>query len=260
MKSNFEERRQNRIEAYHDLSEKNKKESQAQYERSNKLAQMIPFGQPILVDHYSAKRHRADLKRIHRAMDKSCEASAKSEYYANKAVAAESNTAIFSDDPEALTKLKEKLAELEQLQVHMKAVNKLVRKNDVKGLADLGYDESKIAAFMKGDYCGRKGFPDYALTNNNANIRRLKKRVQEESVKAVQKTTEYVFGDVKVIDNVEDNRIQIFFPGKPSEEIRTQLKRNGFRWAPSVGAWMRHRSVNNRYIIAEIEKIVGEEK
>jgi hypothetical protein len=31
----------------------------------------------------------------------------------------------------------------------------------------------------------------------------------------------------------------MIFPGKPSEEIRTELKRNGFRWSPMAGAWQR---------------------
>jgi hypothetical protein len=41
---------------------------------------------------------------------------------------------------------------------------------------------------------------------------------------------------------VEDNRLQIFFPGKPSDTIRSELKCNGFKWAPSIGAWQRMRS------------------
>ena len=37
----------------------------------------------------------------------------------------------------------------------------------------------------------------------------------------------------------QDNRVQILFPGKPSDEIRARLKSNGFRWSPTAGAWQR---------------------
>lgn len=47
---------------------------------------------------------------------------------------------------------------------------------------------------------------------------------------------------IRIIDNVEENRIQLFFPDKPSDAMRSELKRSGFRWAPSIGAWQRMRS------------------
>ena len=40
------------------------------------------------------------------------------------------------------------------------------------------------------------------------------------------------------------NRLQIFFDGKPDEGAREELKANGFRWAPSVGAWQRQLNMN----------------
>ena len=52
----------------------------------------------------------------------------------------------------------------------------------------------------------------------------------------------------RLIDNVEDNRLQIFFPEIPSEATRRELKSNGFRWSPSVGAWQRHRSNRATYL------------
>lgn len=52
---------------------------------------------------------------------------------------------------------------------------------------------------------------------------------------------------VTVIENVEENRIQLIFPGKPSPEIRKTLKQSGFRWAPSSGAWQRFLNNAGRY-------------
>jgi len=51
---------------------------------------------------------------------------------------------------------------------------------------------------------------------------------------------------VRVLDNARDNRIQIFYEGRPSEEEIAMLRRSGWRWAPSVGAWQRQRTANAR--------------
>ena len=50
----------------------------------------------------------------------------------------------------------------------------------------------------------------------------------------------------KVKENVEAMRIQLFFEGKPEPEVRDILKSNGFRWAPSVGAWQRQLNNNGK--------------
>ena len=40
-----------------------------------------------------------------------------------------------------------------------------------------------------------------------------------------------------VEESAADNRIRITFPSKPDAATRERLKRNGFRWAPSLGVW-----------------------
>ena len=48
---------------------------------------------------------------------------------------------------------------------------------------------------------------------------------------------EFVGG--KVIHNKEINRIQFLFDEKPNEEVRNNLKHNGFHWSRNEGAWQR---------------------
>jgi len=60
-----------------------------------------------------------------------------------------------------------------------------------------------------------------------------------------QKGETYKIGDATVVENREIDRIQIFFPGKPSQEIHKQLKAHGFRFASSQGnAWQRKLTSN----------------
>jgi hypothetical protein len=48
-----------------------------------------------------------------------------------------------------------------------------------------------------------------------------------------EETTETLFPErVRLVDNVEANRLQIFFPEIPAESLRRELKQNGFRWSP----------------------------
>lgn len=113
--TNFEEVEENpyaeKVEAkkerFEELAEKNRAESQSRYNQSREMASYIPFGQPILVGHYSERRDRATRERISNNFDKSIELSHKADYYEKKA----QNFGSFSisaDDRNAILKLKEK--------------------------------------------------------------------------------------------------------------------------------------------------------
>ena len=155
---------------------------------------------------------------------------------------------ISSDDPQAVEKLEAKLAALEKHQELMKAANVAIRMKDpTEGdakLAELGYTPEDIAKLREPDFCGRIGYPAYLLQNNNANIRRIRGRI-EELKKRTENTPEgWEFAGGRVVVNTTENRLQIIFDGKPDADIRTELKGEGFRWAPSQGAWQRQLTDN----------------
>lgn len=155
---------------------------------------------------------------------------------------------ICSDDPQAVEKLEAKLAALEKHQELMKAANVAIRMKDpTEGdakLAELGYTPEDIAKLREPDFCGRIGYPAYLLQNNNANIRRIRGRI-EELKKRTENTPEgWEFDGGRVVVNTTENRLQIIFDGKPDADIRTELKGEGFRWAPSQGAWQRQLTDN----------------
>lgn len=55
---------------------------------------------------------------------------------------------------------------------------------------------------------------------------------------------EYMRGNVRVLQNVSDNRLQLFFDGKPPAEMITKLKKSGFKWSPRNKAWQRQLTPN----------------
>lgn len=262
--NNFEAKRQAKTERFKELAEKNRKLSGSLFSEANKMASVIPMGQPILVGHHSEKSDRNYRKRIDNKVRKAIEIDDKADYYERKAVRTENNTAIFSDDPAAGEKLAEKIQRLETNQDAMKEANKIIRSikisdaEKIGALIEIGFSRPMAISIMTPDWLGRTGFASYQLQNNSANINRLKKRLGEVQKAEQTETSEIIIGSVKIVDNTEENRLQLFFSDKPKEETRTLLKRNGFRWSPTNGCWQRHRSNHATRIGKEIaEKYEG---
>ena len=116
---------------------------------------------------------------------------------------------------------------------------------------------------LQPDFCGRVGYADYELTNNNANIRRMKQRLEQlekaltNAVEIGDIDEEYPELDLIVRHARTINRLQLIFSKKPSLEIRNLLKSHGFRWAPSEAAWQRHlNGFSCRYTIGAIATIL----
>lgn len=156
---------------------------------------------------------------------------------------------ISSDDPNALDKLRAKLEDLEHNQERMSAANKAIRMKDTeKGnakLAEMGYSADGIRKLREPDFCGRIGFPGYALSNNNANIHRVRERIaQLEKRQSSPPPDGWKFDGGEVVMNMEENRLQILFDEKPDDETRSALKSNGFRWSPKHQAWQRQLTHN----------------
>lgn len=156
---------------------------------------------------------------------------------------------ISGDDPNALNKLRAKLDSLERLQNRMKAANSAIRmKDQAKGdakLAEMGYSPSDIKELRSPDFCGRIGYPSYQLSNNNANIRRIRERIEElEKRQEIPAPDGWKFDGGEVVINTELNRLQIVLDDRPDSETKQALKSHGFRWAPSQRAWQRQLTDN----------------
>lgn len=162
---------------------------------------------------------------------------------------------ILSSDPDAVSLLQKKIDAAEQLQTQMRACNAAIRKHakagidaQVVALMELNLSESQARGLIKPDFCGRIGFAAYELTNNNANIRRMKERIATLSVTQSAPTTEQEGTHARIEDCPTDNRIRLFFPGKPDADVRERLKSSGFRWSPTLGCWQAYRNYHSQQV------------
>lgn len=154
---------------------------------------------------------------------------------------------ISADAPDAVEKLKAKLASLEEGQEAMKLVNAYFRgKGTLDGCPFLtGEQIEKLKADMASSWhYGKAPYLPWQLSNNNAEIRRVKQRIEELSHRAEATYTGWEFDGGHVEPCKEDNRLRVFFDGKPDEATRAELKSSGFKWSPRAGAWQRQLTAN----------------
>ena len=248
----YEARIEAKRERYEARASKAQDESRALYGRARGMAEVIPFGQPILVGHHSEGRDRNYRNRIHNTFGKAFAAQDKAAHYAQKA-ASVGTGGISSDDPDAIKKLRAELASAEKSQDMMKAANKAIRANktpetQTAALVALGFTEAQAAEAIKPDFARRVGFPSYALSNNNANMTRIKGRIAELEKRSQRVDVEKTGDGFTYREDTTENRVMFIFDGKPDEATREILKREAFKWSPSRGAWVRQ--LNNAGIWA----------
>ncbi len=253
-----DERQRIRAERYRVLSQKAAQKAEEAYQRSKSMSDAIPMGQPV---HGLADRKYRD--KIWNTMGQSVRHSEKAGYWAEKASSVENNTSIYLDDDNAVEKLESKLRELERVQETMKAANKIIRSKKISEiekydkLVELGLTESQVKKLFVPNCFGEIGFASCSITNNGANIRRVKQQLEKARLMKSMENKEYSIGEINVVENYSENRIQLFFDGKPDKATRNELKRNGFRWSGYNGCWQAYINNSSRSFIKKIRENEG---
>ena len=228
MTADYHVKREDRIERLRAKADKAQRLAESAMARARRMADVIPFGQPVLIGHHSEKRDRNYRARIDRTYRRAFDLEATAKHYRERAKAAEANKAISSDNPDAVTELTDKLDRLHARQTKMKAANAAWRKAGRPSFPDRDWGQNEAP------------HAPYELSNLSGNIRRIKERIKQLEQAATAETVEEDHGLVKLVENVDENRVQLIFPGKPDEDTRGLLKSFGFRWSPTNGAWQRH--------------------
>ena len=233
----YQERRAARVEGLLNAALKRRTEANRRIDAGFGKLHAIPFGQPV-----HGVRDRNYREKAGRQIDSGMRLDREADRFQERAEAAARNTSISSDDPMAIEKLTAKLDKLQRCQERMKEVNKAIRMDPAKGnaaLAAMGYSADDIEEIRKPDYAGRVGYPAYMLQNNNAEIRRIKSRIEDLQRKTEQDPETWTGEGWTAESDLDENRIRIYFDEKPDEETRRILKGYGFRWSPKNTAWQR---------------------
>lgn len=173
-------------------------------------------------------------------------------------------SSIQTDDPNASDKIENKINKLELQREQMKAINKLIRAYFKKGNPEISLerlsefknalrtnfdlDDKQITNLLEPNYSGKiVGFEKWQLQNLGANINRYKQRKDEvERTNSISIDQEFSNGIIVALS--DDQKICIHFGFKPSEEIRSLLKDNAFKFSRNRNnAWVRKFTLNAAY-------------
>jgi len=212
------------------------------------------------------KRSESADKRLNEWLDYNARGQKRLDKTYDPRMIARAARVIRSDEDDPISRLRAKLAKLEEIHEIQKAANKIVRSKKlsrdekIAQLAEIdGISENTAQQLLSPDFAGRLGFPSYQLSNRSAEMRRIRQRIEGLEMEAARPDAEDVELENGVIihENVELSRIQIIFPGIPAENIRAALKSRGFRWSRREGAWQRLLNNNARLAVQQLMSTIN---
>ena len=87
--------------------------------------------------------------------------------------------------------------------------------------------------------------------------------MQKQEERANTESSEVEFEGGRIVKNFADDRLQIFHDEKPSADVISRLKSNGFRWSRFNGCWQRQLTDNSYYGAARVlfgDNVLSEER
>ena len=188
----YRERREARAASLREWAAGREAKAAAHFRAVHDLAERIPLGQPILVGHHSEAHARKDAARIDQGMRAGWEDSKTAQSMNSRAANIETalGRAIYSDDPDACERLRERIAGLEAQRDHIAAYNadcrraaktgghgdpNLLKWDTPTGLFSIVgmVDDCEMARQLRPGWA----LPGYALRNLSGNIARLRGRL-----------------------------------------------------------------------------------
>lgn len=246
----FEQKFFDRADRKEARAAKTSAQATAKAEAGWEMLHIIPMGQPVMGAKDRRYRDKAAAK-----IDSGYAMQKKASYQEQQAEASreyaekvQSGEIARSDDPEAIAKLEKRIAELTEqheqakqaAKKHNAEFGKALKAGEIIERQEYGtytHEPTYKTYWRNGVQVYRANVDQSATTE----IRRLKKRIEE-----IRKTAEickdsdgWEFAGGRIELNTEAGRIQAYFDEIPSEEVRKSLKRDGWKWARTAGAWQK---------------------
>ena len=170
----------------------------------------------------------------------------------------EEGDVIKSTDNNAMTKLQQKLKMLQDRKTMLKngvvAAKEYQKNKDLSVFKKYNIDEETTKTIV--NHIDKGGKPTekdmynwFTMPYLNRDIKEVEKRIAILEKNQAKGTDEILIEGGKIVHNGEAQRLQIFFDGIPSKEVREALKSHAFKWAPTAKAWQRTLNENAKYAV-----------
>lgn len=164
-------------------------------------------------------------------------------------IEAQLDRSIYSDDPDAIERLRERIAELEAARERIKSYNASCRKGAPDESLLTEAERAGLASVRKYSAysLGKHGeMPAYELSNLAGNISRQRERLArlEAGSRARARVAEAAAQGAAwtVTPTSWPGYVEVAFPSKPDREILDELRAAGFRWHKVRAAWQGERA------------------
>jgi hypothetical protein len=160
---------------------------------------------------------------------------------------------IYDGDADAVARLEAELVREKAAHELGKSVNVLLKATRgepdgirLQKLVDSGVTPERAIHYLRDGYLACSG------ANATARIRKLEQRIAHLKQKKSLPSSTFHGENARIEDCPAENRVRLFFPGKPDADARNELKKNGFRWSPSLGCWQAYHRHQNRVFALKI--------
>ncbi|WP_315015063.1 zincin-like metallopeptidase domain-containing protein [Capnocytophaga leadbetteri] len=172
----------------------------------------------------------------------------------------EEGDVIKSTDNNAITKLQQKLKMLQDRKTMLKngvvAAKEYQKSKDISVFKQYNIDSETTEQII--NHIDKGGKPTekdmyswFTMPYLNRDIKEVKNRIATLEKNQAKGTDETLIEGGKIVYNGEVQRLQIFFDGIPSKEVREALKSHAFKWAPTAKAWQRTLTENAKYAVRQ---------
>jgi hypothetical protein len=143
---------------------------------------------------------------------------------------------VMAGDADAVDRLKLKLEAAKKYHAQLKQVKALIK-------GGMSNEDASAKAGLSAPVRWHSLNIQYA----NKAVKELEAKTASLEATKAKPNTETIINGVRVLENTEAMRLQLFFEGKPPAPMIALLKSHGFKWAPSVQAWQRQLTNNAIY-------------